>query len=72
MGNLLTNIRSFFLGFIEFIKKAPTVAYRTDNEERIKEYIEYNANALLEETMVRFNWTDKETLEKEKNNQIKN
>ena len=48
MGNLLTNIRSFFLGFIEFIKKAPTVAYRTDNEERIPLYDRIRGELILD------------------------
>ena len=37
-----------------------------DPDERIKEYIEYNVQDLFEETMVRFRWTTKESLDQSK------
>lgn len=40
--------------------------YPEEEDNKIKEYIEYNVNELFEETLVRFRWTTKEDLDKAK------
>ena len=43
----LRNVRSMLIGIVEFVKKAPTVTYRTDNEERIPMYDRLRGELIL-------------------------
>ena len=47
MWRIFRNFQSFLIGIGEFIKKSPTVEYRTDNEERIPDFERVRGELIL-------------------------